>query len=157
MSTFLTKSFWGHWERDGFVKPGLSPAVTRTALLLGCAGSVAVAVVIATSLGGPQAYLTADPQLAVLMRSMAAIKSLFVIAAIGVLFWRFGYGIGRNRALIYLVSAGALTGSTAMIWELTAILVAAVIFHVSGFALLFAALSDYKRSGITIAKFRARL
>jgi hypothetical protein len=126
-------------------------------LSLGCAGSVAVSMAVAASLGGPQVYLRADRELAALLRDMALIKAFIVMAAVGVLFWRFGHGIGRGLAVMYLVGACLLAGATTLIWDLTSIGLAALVFHVGGFMLLCAAFADHKSGIVTTPKCLARL
>ena len=144
MSQWLVGSGWQFaWHSKANANPP-SAAVLRAMLLIGCAASVA----IAASLGEPQAYLRADPELAVLLRGMAVIKAFIVMPALGVLWWRFGHPIARGSTLGYLVGAWLVASATALIWQLTLIALAALIFHVAGLALLLVALADRRAGSI---------
>ena len=116
----------------------LSPTRLRAWLLTGCVLSVAIAV----SCGAPEAYLRTDRELGVLLRGMAAIKACLVVAAAGVLWWRFAHPIGRGSALAYGLGAVLMAAATGLIWQLTWIVPAALAFHVGLFALLCAAYVD---------------
>ena len=118
-----------------------SPALLRLLLIAG--GLAAVAAV--AWLGQPAAQLRADPELAHLLRGMAALKAAIVLAAFGVLHWRFGRPIAQRTALAYLGAAWLMAGASMLVWQLTLIPVAAVAFHVGEFTLLLAAWRDVKR------------
>lgn len=125
----------------------------RALLLLGCTASV----VAASTLGDPSLSLRADPQLAVLLRGMAVLKALMVLAGLGVLGWRFGHPIARVTAALYLGGAWLVAGATALIWQLTALPLAALVFHVAGFGLLWVAFADRKSGNGVIASRPAGL
>jgi hypothetical protein len=95
-----------------------------------------VAVGIATWLGDPSGYLHADPALARLLRAMALIKGMITIAAAGAVFWRLAWPVSRPVAASYLAAAWAMTGSTMLIWQLSYIVAAALLFHVAALSLL---------------------
>jgi hypothetical protein len=114
------------------------PAALRGLLLLGCVISAAMAF----RLGDPTAYLAADPELAQLLRGMAVIKAGIVIAAIGVLLWRFGRPMSPPLAAIYLVGAWLLSAATLLVWQLTLIPLAAIGFHAAELSLLVVAWRD---------------
>ena len=63
----------------------------RAALLAGCAAAIG----LAAWAGNPADYLQADPALARLLRGMALLKGLIAIAAVGAVFWRFGWRTGQ--------------------------------------------------------------
>jgi hypothetical protein len=112
-----------------------SPAnvpLLRSGLVLGCA----VAIGIAAWLGDPSSYLQADPALARLLRGMAVIKGMIAIAAVGAVFWRLGWRVSKAGAAAYLVSSWALTGSTMIIWQLSFIVPAALVFHAAALSML---------------------
>lgn len=111
--------------RRSIRRSGVGPAVLRTTLIAVAVASVA----IAWRVGDPTAALHADPELARLLRGMAVLKGLMVVAAIAVLLWRFGHAVSPRIATGYLVSTGLMAASAAMIWQLTALLPAAVAFH----------------------------
>jgi hypothetical protein len=97
----------------------------RIGLIVACA----VAVGAAYDVGNPTAYLQADLALAHLLRGMAVIKSMIVLAAVGAVWWRLGWAVSRPVAVAYVAGCAALAGSTMLIWQLTSIPLAAVVFH----------------------------
>lgn len=104
----------------------------RIGLLAGCA----VAVALAAWAGEPSAYLQADPALARLLRGMALIKGLIATGAVGAVFWRLGWSVSSSAAACYLLSSWALTGATVLIWQLSFILPAALLFHAAALSML---------------------
>jgi hypothetical protein len=104
----------------------------RAGLITGCA----LAIGIAVSLGDPTAYLQADPALARLLRGMALIKGMIAILAVGVVFWRLAWPLSRTTGAVYLACSSALAGSAALIWQLSYIVPAALLFHVAAVTLL---------------------
>jgi hypothetical protein len=104
----------------------------RSGLVLGCA----IAIGIAAWVGDPSGYLQTDPALARLLRGMALIKGLIAIAAVGAVFWRLGWPVSRRGAAAYLASSWVLTGSTMIIWQLSFIVPAALLFHAAALTML---------------------
>ncbi len=95
----------------------------------------------------------ADPELALLLRGMALIKATIALAAVAVLWWRFGAPVSRPVAAIYVVGAGSMAGATVSIWQLSSLLPAAVLFHIGLFALLSTALrADEDGPGRTLLR-----
>ena len=131
----------------------VSPARLRAVLLTGCA----LAAAIALSQGSPEAYFRADHELARLLRGMSLIKASLVICALGVLWWRCGHPIGPGKAVAYGCGAVLMAGATALIWQLTLIVPAAVAFHVGGFMLLLTAYVDRDVASSAAAARLARL
>jgi hypothetical protein len=117
-----------------------SPSARRSLLVIGCVASMA----FAAWLGEPLASTQADPELAHLLRGMAAIKATMVVAALGVLFWRFGQPVQQHTAAAYLAGAWLIAGATMLVWQLSFILLAALAFHVGVFSLLFVAWRDHQ-------------
>jgi hypothetical protein len=117
------------------------PALLRTALLASCA----LAAAAAFALGRPDVYLTADPDLALLLRGIALIKATMVLGALGVLWWRFGLPLSGRVAAGYLAGAAAISGATMLIWQLTFIGAAALAFDGGALILLVLALRDRQR------------
>ncbi len=101
------------------------PAVRRTALIGGCA----LAIGLAAWVGHPAGQLEADPALAHLLRGMAAIKALLTLGALSAVLWRFGRPIAPPVTVAYAISGAVLAGSTTLIWQLTWIPLAALLFH----------------------------
>ncbi len=115
-----------------------STALLRVALVLGCA----VAVALAAWVGEPAHALEPDESLARLLRGMALIKACLVLGAIGVLVWRFGRPVPAGVAGAYLAGAWLVAGASMLIWQLSFIPLAAVVFHVGELMLLFVAWRD---------------
>lgn len=110
----------------------------RFYLLAGSAASIAAAC----HFGSPAGYLEADPALARLLRGMALVKAAAVVAGLAAVYWRLGWPIQRWRSSTYLVTAWILTGSTMLIWQLSWIPAAAVLFHTALIGLLMTAWRD---------------
>jgi hypothetical protein len=108
------------------------PAMLRAVLLAGCV----IAVAFAAWAGDPTASLQADPALARLLRCMALIKGLLVLGALGAVLWRFGWPVGRPVAAAYAGGTWVLAGSTTLIWQLSHIPLAAVLFHAAAIGML---------------------
>ncbi|WP_273452504.1 hypothetical protein [Nevskia ramosa] len=113
-------------------------ASLRFNLLLGCATAVAMAV----WLGVPVPTIADDPELARLLRGMAAIKAAIVVVTVAVLHWRFGRALSARLASLYLVGAWLISGASMMIWQLAQIPTAAFSFHLGAFVLLATAWRD---------------
>ena len=127
---------------------GASPAVFRSILLIGCVACT----LMAAGLGEPASFVRADPQLALLLRSMSLIKGTIVLAAVAVLWWRFGHPVLAETAVAYISGAAVLAGASTLIWQLSFIPLAALAFHVAAFVILVAAWRD----GGTKVKLRHR-
>lgn len=109
-------------------------------LIAGCA----VTALGAAALGRPELYLQADPELAQLLRGMALIKTALVVAAVSVLLWRFGQPLPRRFALGYSAGAWLAVGACTLVWQLTFIAAAAVVFHVGELTMLIVAWRDHR-------------
>ena len=116
----------------------LHPSKLRTLLVAGCA----LAALAGFAVGHPEVLQKADPELANLLRGMALIKASLVIIGLGVLLWRLRLPLTPRLAIGYLAGAWIVTGATMMVWQLTYIGTAAVVFHLGGFILLLLALHD---------------
>jgi hypothetical protein len=116
----------------------LGAGASRAMLVVGCA----LTLILAARLGRPAAYLAADPALARLLRGMAVIKGAAVLAAFAAVFWRLGWRASLGSAAAYLTTTWLLAGSTMLIWQLTWIPAAAVLFHGALIAILVAAWRD---------------
>jgi hypothetical protein len=112
--------------------------VLRALLLCGCLATVAIAAWI----GRPEAYLAADADLARLLRGMALIKGFLALAAVGVLLWRFGHPLSQRMAGAYLVGAWLAAGASMLVWQLTLIPLAALVFHLGEITMLLTAWRD---------------
>lgn len=110
----------------------------RALLLCGCLATVAMAAWI----GRPEAYLAADADLARLLRGMALIKGFLALAAVAVLLWRFGHPLSQRMAAAYLVGAWLAAGASMLVWQLTFIPLAALVFHIGEITMLLTAWRD---------------
>ena len=120
--------------------PVATPVRLRAALCLG----VALAAVVGLVLGDPAPRLAADPELALLLRGMAGIKAVLLLGALALLAWRFARPVPTSFAAIYLAGACIMAGATALIWQLTALPLAAVAFHAAEISVLVAAWRDLR-------------
>jgi hypothetical protein len=112
-------------------------AVMRAALIVGAVAAVVVALRAASGAGQ-----AAEPELAVLLRGMAAIKGLLALAAASVVWWRLGQPVSSRVAAAYVSCICVLFASTVLIWQLAFILAAAVLFHAAGLVGLVIALRE---------------
>ena len=112
-------------------------AVVRAGLLMGC---LACAVVGWAAASG--ASLPVEPELAVLLRGMAAIKGLLALFAASLVYWRFGLPISARAAWAYATCAGLMFVACALIWQLAFIPLAAALFHAGGIGALCVAWRD---------------
>jgi hypothetical protein len=119
-------------NRSASAAPSTISWLLRGGLVLGCL----MAVAIAAWLGDPSGYLHADPALARLLRAMALIKASIVIAAAGAVFWRLGWPVSKPVAASYLVACWVIAGSTMLIWQLSYIVPAALLFHSAALCLI---------------------
>jgi hypothetical protein len=95
-----------------------------------------MAIGFAVWLGDPGGYLHADPALARLLRAMALIKGAIAVAAVAAVFWRLAWPVSKPVAVSYLLACWAITGSTMLIWQLSYIVLAALLFHSAALSLL---------------------
>jgi hypothetical protein len=120
-------------DRSPSAVPSTVVSLLRCGLVLGCA----IAIGIAARLGHPAAYLNADPALARLLRAMALIKGMIALAIVCAVFWRMAWPVAKRAGAAYLVGSWAIVGSTMLIWQLSYIVPAAVLFHAAALSLLW--------------------
>lgn len=114
----------------------------RTAMLVGAAAAVALSAWI----GNPTPLLSEDRELGHLLQGMALIKAAIVLAALGLLWWRFKHPVMTPLVAVYLFATWLAAAASILIWQLTAISLAAISFHVGGLAFLLAAWRDWQTS-----------
>jgi hypothetical protein len=110
----------------------------RGVLVLACALTTGAAALLAE----PSAAILADPELARLLRGMAVIKAVLVAGGLGVLWWRLGRPVSQGAAVVYVGGAALLTGATLLIWQLSHLIAAPVIFHAATLALVVVAANE---------------
>jgi len=125
-------------NRSTTAAPSTVVALLRGGLVSGCAPAIGIAV----WLGDPAAYLTADPPLARLLRGMALIKAMIALAFMCAVFWRLAWPVSRTAGASYLLCSWVLAGSTMLVWQLSYIIPAGLLFHVAAFSLLWASWRD---------------
>jgi hypothetical protein len=106
--------------------------VAGTAIALG--GALAIAV--------PHPHRLVDPELARLLRGMAALKGLLVLGALAALVWRFSHPLPRGLAIAYLLGLWCMAAATGFVWQLAVVPAAAIVFHGGEIALLVTAFRD---------------
>jgi hypothetical protein len=120
-------------DRSASAVPSTAVSLLRTGLVLGCA----IAIGMAAWLGHPAAYLNADPALARLLRGMALIKGMIALAIVCAVCWRLAWPIDKRAGAAYLIGSWAVAGSTMLIWQLSYIVPAAVLFHAAALSLFW--------------------
>lgn len=124
-------------------------AVLRAGLLVGCLASTGIAWTAAYG-----SSHTTEPELAVLLRGMAAIKTLLAVLGAGLVYWRFGLPISARAALAYAAGVGLMLMACTLIWHLTFIPLAAALFHAGGMGALLVAWREGRQA--PRAKWRTR-
>ncbi len=133
--------------------PMASRLIYRGILLLACAA----AVMAAAWLSNATPYLQADPSLAQLMRGMAVIKATMVLGAVALLLWRLRWSVSPFVAVTYVVSAALMAGSTTLIWQLSFIPLAAVLFHLGTLMALLVSWRVHGQMGSPLSRKRAAM
>lgn len=110
----------------------------RIVLVIGTL-AVAATVALATS-AAPGA--AADASFVRMMRVMAMIKAVLTAIAAAALWWRLARPVTALFAAGYLLGAWFMVGATVLIWQLSSIGAAAVLFHAGELSLLFLAWRD---------------
>ena len=116
-------------------------AARRTPAALALLGALLAAALgwLASDLFPPRPM---EAELALLLRGMAAIKTLLVVGLVAAIAWRSRWPMSPTLIAGYLAGAWSMAFATAMIWQLSAIAAAAVFFHVAEFAVLLMAWRD---------------
>ncbi len=138
-SVFLRR---GNVLRRGIADDAPPGAARSLPLRAWVIAACALGIGAAAWFGNPGGYLHADPALARLLRGMALIKSAMVLAAVGAVVWRFGFPVAKPVAVVYIVGCCVLAGSTTLIWQLTLIPLAAILFHAAALGMLIVGWRD---------------
>jgi hypothetical protein len=112
------------FDRTMPAKGALSPG-WRGRLLLAMA-AVGLAAFVA---GDPAPRLAEDPELARLLRGMAAIKALLTAGVARLLWWRLGRPVSAEMAAGYVLVSAAMAGATVMAWQLSHLALLSIAFH----------------------------
>ena len=116
-----------------------NPFSLRLGLAAVCASAAAAAAYFAAA-GGMDA--TADPGLARLLTGMAIIKTIILLAAGAVIWWRLGAAIKPGFAAGYILAAAAGVAGAVLVWNMTGLGVAPFLFDGGLLAFLILALRD---------------
>ena len=126
--------------------PAVGARLPRAALLYAAVGAAGLAGVL---IGRLLAAGTGDMewQLVLLLRFMAAMKFVGVLAAAGVTHWRFGLArpdaaIAPRLASAYLFALGLMATAPGLIFTLGGIALGALLFHIGLLAFLLLAWKD---------------
>jgi hypothetical protein len=109
-------------------------------------GSI-VAAFLAHALASPAALGGVEAELVLLLRGMPLIKASIALAAVALVLWRFGRPVSRGAAMGYVVGIWALVAATVLIWFLSFIAAAAVLFHLATLGLLVLAWREGRVGG----------
>lgn len=116
-----------------------TPARTRALLVIGSAFLLAAPLALVQ----PAAHWARDPELLQLLRGMAGIKGVLAALAFTVVWWRLGRASGPGSfAATCIGSVWALALSTGLLWQVTAVPAASVLFHCATITLLVTAWRD---------------
>jgi hypothetical protein len=121
----------------------------RAMLIVVCIFAAAVGFV----LGDPAGRYAADLELIRLLRGMAIVKAIILLAVLALLSWRLRWLTFRPLVVSYAAAVGVMSFASALVWQLTFIGVAAFLFHASLIALLVLMLRD----DVGRARVKARL
>ena len=120
-----------------------APACVQGLRLLLLAGT-AVSALAGLAWGAALSSPPADADLAFLLRGMALIKAVLVLAGLGILLWRLGRPLPSRPAVAsYLIGVWLATLATALIWQLAYLGLAATAFHAGELLLLITAWRDH--------------
>jgi hypothetical protein len=128
------------WTRSATTPVPTAATRVRWASLLFVGG--ALAVVAGLALGDARPLLQADADLAWLLRGMAGIKALIVAAAMAAIVWRLRRPAPAALAAACVGAACAMALATALIWQLSHIVAASLLFHAAEITLLVLAWRD---------------
>lgn len=122
----------------GARRTGSAARPARVALLV--LSTLAIAAGSVAILGGDPARV--EPDLARVLRLMAAMKGTFALAAFMACYWRLARPANPWRTAIYVAAPPLMAAGAAGMWSLHHLGVAALGLHAGLFAVLAAALTD---------------
>ena len=102
-------------------RPGAARAWFVAGLMAGAVAGLGV--------GAHSSAASADPELANLLRAMAALKLLFVAAAAAAVLWRLQSPARPALLAAYAAAAAAMTAGPGLIWFASHIVLASVLMH----------------------------
>lgn len=90
--------------------------------------------------GAARAVANAGSDLTLLLRAMALLKAMMVVAFAGALAWRLAAPVPPSRLLAYLASAATMAAGIGLIWEIVHVAAGATMLHaglIAGVVLLW--------------------
>jgi hypothetical protein len=122
------------------IAPARGAIFTPTLLRAGMLAIIAAALVAGFAATGTQATQLAilhdGPALTRLMRFMAALKAVMVMAASAAVLWRLGAAISLPRFAAYAVTCASMAAGPGLIWGMAHIGLGALLLHGGLFATL---------------------
>ena len=107
----------------------LSPAASRTLLLLIVCAAVAAGALTVDATARAAAVRAAGGDLTRLMRFMAAIKGVLALAALAGIVWRLGAPVSAARLLAYAAASAAMAAGPLLIWTMAHVGLGALLLH----------------------------
>jgi hypothetical protein len=123
----------------------------RATLLVAVVAAAGAAWLATTPAAVAQATQSADGELVMLLRFMAAVKASMALAALAVTFWRLGYPASPLLSLAYVGSVALMCAAPVLIWQLADVAIGAALFH-AGLGLLVVALFADRGQAPALAK-----
>ncbi len=105
-------------------------------------GACALAAAAATYFAGTGSVQSADPDLGRLLKGMAIIKSVILLAVCAAIWWRLGFDIRRGFAAGYIVFGTIGIAGGALVWNMAGLALAPFLFDGGLLAFLILALRD---------------
>ncbi len=120
------------------IAPAQGAVFTPTVRRGGMLAIIAAALIAGSAATGTQAthlaILHDGAALTRLMRFMAALKAVMVMAASAAVLWRLGAAISLPRFVAYAVTCASMAAGPGLIWEMTHIGLGALLLHGGLFA-----------------------
>ena len=105
-------------------------------------GACALAAVAATLYAGTGGVQSADPDLAKLLKGMAIIKTLILLAVGALIWWRLGSPIRPTFSAGYIIFGAIGVAGAALVWNMTGLGLAPFLFDGGLLGFLILALRD---------------
>ncbi|WP_051631076.1 hypothetical protein [Afifella pfennigii] len=110
----------------------------RAALALACLAAAALAFLA----GDPAPRLAADAETARLLRGMALIKAVFVLAGFALLWWRLKSPVATPVLAGYVALLALMAGAAVLVWQLSFLAFTSLVFHAALIGLVLLAWRD---------------
>lgn len=115
---------------DRHVTHGMASAGTPAGRRTGMAAAVVLAISMGVVAGiATGSEIGTDGELARLIRFMALVKAGIMLAAAGLVAWRFGFEISDRLAVGYVVAISLMALSPGLIWNMGSLILASALFH----------------------------